>query len=211
MKRGRWWAVLLSGLLAVAAWASASPEEVVKNTTDQVFSRIRADETALKQDTTKLYNLVNELIIPHFDFQRASQLVLGKNWRGASDDQRQRFAEAFKELMVRTYANALFQYVDQQITYKSVQPEQDGKIMTVRTEIVQSGAEPVQVNYRLHEVNGEWKVYDVIVGGISLLVTYRDSFSSEINQTGIDALITHLLSHNQELAAKSTPHPAAAQ
>ncbi|HTT09120.1 MAG TPA: ABC transporter substrate-binding protein [Gammaproteobacteria bacterium] len=211
MKRGQWWAALLGGLVAVAVGASVGPEEVVKGTTDQVFSRIKADEPSLKQDVTRLYNLVNELIIPHFDFQRASQLVLGKNWRGASDDQRLRFAEAFKELMVRTYANALFQYVDQQITYKSVEPEQDGKIMTVRTQIEQPGAEPVAVNYRMHEVNGEWKVYDVIVGGISLLVTYRDSFSSEISQSGIDALIAHLQSHNQELAAKNTPHPAAAQ
>lgn len=208
MKRGQWWAALLSGVIAVAAWASAGPEEVVKSTTDLVFSRIKADETALKQDTSKLYNLVNELIVPHLDFQRASQLVLGKNWRGASDDQRQRFAEAFKELMVRTYANALFQYVDQQISYKGPQADAGGKIVTVRTEIVKPGAEPVAVNYRMHEVNGEWKVYDVVVGGISLLVTYRDSFSSEISQSGLDELITHLLSHNQELAAKNTPHPA---
>ena len=208
MKRGRWWVALLSGLMAVAVGASVSPEEVVKSTTDLVFNRIRADQASLKEDTTKLYGLVNELIIPHFDFQRASQLVLGKNWRGASDDQRQRFAEAFKELMVRTYANALLQYVDNEITYKAVQPELDGKIMTVRTQVERPGAEPVAVNYRLHEVNGEWKVYDVIVGGISLLVTYRDSFASEISQSGIESLIAHLLSHNQELAVKNTPHPA---
>ncbi len=155
MKRGQWWAAVLSGLMAVAVGASVGPEEVVKNTTDLVFQRIKTDETSLKEDTSKLYQLVNELIIPHFDFQRASQLVLGKNWRGASDDQRQRFAEAFKELMVRTYANALLQYVDNKITYKAVQADQDGKIITVRTEVEQPGAEPVAVNYRMHEVNGE--------------------------------------------------------
>jgi len=194
---------LLGCLFAVQVMAAASPDEVVKTTTDQVLTRVRAEEAALKQDTSKLYALVNELIIPHFDFERASQLVLGKYWRTADEAQRNRFQTAFKELMVRTYANALFQYVDQHIEYKPSLKDAGGQRAVVRTEIIKQGETPIPVNYRMVLKNGEWKVYDVFVDGISLVVTYRDSFASEIRQAGLDSLITHMQNHNQKLTAKA--------
>jgi phospholipid transport system substrate-binding protein len=195
---------LLGSLFALQVMAAASPEDVVKSTTDQVLARVKNDEAALKADTSKLYALVNEVIIPHFDFERASQLVLGRYWRTADDAQRTRFENAFKELMVRTYANALFQYVDQKINYKPSLTDADGQRAVVRTEIIKPGETPIPVNYRMHLMkNGEWKVYDVFVDGISLIVTYRDSFASEIRQSGLDSLITHMRNHNQKLTAKS--------
>ena len=194
---------LLGCLFAVQVMAAASPDEVVKSTTDQVLTRVRDQEAVLKQDTSKLYALVNELIIPHFDFERASQLVLGKYWRTADEAQRNRFQTAFKELMVRTYANALFQYVDQHIEYKPSLTDAGGQRAVVRTEIIKQGETPIPVNYRMALKNGEWKVYDVFVDGISLVVTYRDSFASEIRQTGLDSLITHMQNHNQKLTAKA--------
>lgn len=192
-------------LLAVAAGmtfltgasASTSPEEVVKITTERVLERVRAEHDALKADTGRLYGLVNELIIPHFDFEAASRLVLGRHWRTASDEQRARFTEAFKQLLVRTYANALFQYADETIVFKPSQT--DGEHVVVKTEVTQQGAHPIPVNYRMHQKNGEWKAYDVFVDGISLVVTYRGDFGSRVNQSGIDGLISDLEAKNKGL------------
>jgi phospholipid transport system substrate-binding protein len=192
------WLLLAVGLSFTGlAWAGASPEEVIQHTTDEVLGRVRAEEAALKADTRKLYGLVNELIIPHFDFETASRLVLGKHWRAADDTQRARFVDAFKELLVRTYANALFQYVDETIVYKSTQS--DGPTVVVRTEVTQQGAHPIPVNYRMHQKNGEWKAFDVFVDGISLVVTYRGDFGSRVSQAGLDGLISDLEAKNKGL------------
>ncbi|MCC6714067.1 MAG: ABC transporter substrate-binding protein, partial [Gammaproteobacteria bacterium] len=158
---------------------------------------VRAEHDALKADTGRLYGLVNELIIPHFDFEAASRLVLGRHWRTASDEQRARFTEAFKQLLVRTYANALFQYADETIVFKPSQT--DGEHVVVKTEVTQQGAHPIPVNYRMHQKNGEWKAYDVFVDGISLVVTYRGDFGSRVNQSGIDGLISDLEAKNKGL------------
>lgn len=177
--------------------AVPTPEDVIRDTTDAVLARVRAERAALAADTRKLYGLVDEVIIPHFDFEGSSRLVLGRHWRTADDASRARFTDAFKELMVRTYANALLQYVDETVIFKSSQP--DGKSVVVRTEIVKPGAQPIPVNYRMHMKNGEWKCYDVFVDGISLVVTYRESFASQISRSGLPDLISQLESKNQGL------------
>lgn len=183
--------------MAAGAVAASTPEEVVKQTTEQVRARVRSDLDALKADSSKLYGLVNEVIIPHFDFEASSRLVLGKYWRTATDAQRARFVEAFKQLLVRTYANSLLQYVDENIEYKSSQTE--GNLVVVKTEVTQGGTNPVPVNYRMHQVNGEWKAIDVWVDGISLVVTYRGDFGSRASSAGLDTLITDLEAKNKGL------------
>jgi phospholipid transport system substrate-binding protein len=185
-------------MFLTGASASTSPEEVIKDTTERVLARVRAEHDALKADTGKLYGLVNELIIPHFDFEAAARLVLGKHWRTATDEQRARFTEAFKQLLVRTYANALFQYVDETIVFKPTQT--DGEHVVVKTEVTQQGAHPIPVNYRMHQKNGEWKAFDVFVDGISLVVTYRGDFGSRVSQSGIDGLINDLEAKNKGLS-----------
>jgi phospholipid transport system substrate-binding protein len=184
------WLGLAVSLFASVSVAANTPEEVIKHTTDEVLTRVRAEEAMLKADTGKLYGLVNEMIIPHFDFDAASRLVLGKHWRGATDAQRARFVDAFKKLLVRTYANALFQYVDETITFK--QTVSDGNQVWVKTEVSQGNAQPIPVNYRMHQNNGEWKAIDVYVDGISLVVTYRGDFGSRVSQSGLDGLIADL-------------------
>jgi phospholipid transport system substrate-binding protein len=155
-----------------------------------LFASVSVAANTPEADTGKLYGLVNEMIIPHFDFDAASRLVLGKHWRGATDTQRARFVDAFKKLLVRTYANALFQYVDETITFK--QTVSDGNQVWVKTEVSQGNAQPIPVNYRMHQNNGEWKAIDVYVDGISLVVTYRGDFGSRVSQSGLDGLISDL-------------------
>jgi phospholipid transport system substrate-binding protein len=191
------WLCLTAGLLAAGAVAANTPEEVVKETTEQVRARVRADLETLRADSSKLYGLVNEVIIPHFDFVASSRLVLGKYWRTATDAQRARFVEAFKQLLVRTYANSLLQYVDEDIEYKPSQTE--GELVVVKTEVSQHDGTPVPVYYRMHQVNGEWKAVDVWVDGISLVVTYRGDFGSRAGSAGLDTLIADLEAKNRGL------------
>ena len=144
----------------------------------------------------KLYSLINELVIPHFDFVSMSKWVLGRNWREATEGQQQKFVSEFRTLLVRTYAKALLEYSNETIQYLPVENNPDSNIVVVKTEIHQPGSKPVPINYSMHISGGEWKVVDVVVDGISLIATYRGSFASEIRKSGMDALIAKLTERN---------------
>ncbi len=185
-------AVLLAVQAAAAAAAIETPEQVIKATADAVIQRVSSERDALRADPVRLHSVVNEMIVPHFDFRRMAQWVLGKHWRTASAEARGQFVEEFKNLLVRTYATALLEYANQTIEY--FPPQESGQSVTLRTELAQPGTLPVPVVYRMHQKDGSWKVFDVSVDGVSLLTTYRASFSSEIRKSGIDALIADLAS-----------------
>jgi phospholipid transport system substrate-binding protein len=184
-------------LLAAVAAATPSPEEVVRSTTDDVIERVKVEREALRADPNRLRELVDETIVPHFDFPRMSQWVLGKYWNEAAQDAQAKFIEEFKRLLVRTYATALLEYSDQIITYYPAEASASGKMVTVKTEVGQSGATPIPIVYRMHVKDGNWKVFDVAVDGVSLVSTYRASFASEIRKGGLDTLIDTLTARNE--------------
>ena len=171
-------------------------EEIVKDTADKVIARLTAERAELEVRPEKLYSLINEIIIPHFDFVSMSKWVLGKNWKSATEAQQTRFVEQFRTLLVRTYAKALLEFSDQEINYLPVINNPDSNIVVVKTEVQQPGAKSVPINYSLHISGGSWKVVDVSVDGISLVATYRGSFASEIRKGGFDALIAKLAERN---------------
>lgn len=173
-----------------------SAEEIVKETADSVIARLTAERTELEAHPEKLYSLINELVIPHFDFVSMSKWVLGRNWREATEGQQQKFVSEFRTLLVRTYAKALLEYSNETIQYLPVENNPDSNIVVVKTEIHQPGSKPVTINYSMHISGGEWKVVDVVVDGISLIATYRGSFASEIRKSGMDALIAKLTERN---------------
>jgi len=196
--------VLMMPLLLVIGIAQAntqSAEDIVKATADQVISRIADNRDALDAHPEQIYGLINELVIPHFDFTSMSKWVLGKNWRQASDIQREKFINEFRTLLVRTYARALLEYSDQQINYLPVESNPNSNLVVVKTEVQSSGSNSVPINYRMHVSDGDWKVVDIAVDGISLVATYRGSFSSEIRKNGIDSLITKLTERNDNLVS----------
>jgi ABC-type transport system involved in resistance to organic solvents, auxiliary component len=168
-------------------------EEVVKTTADQVIERLKADREELKIRPEGIYSLVDELIIPHFDFTSMSKWVLGQNWRKASLDQKENFTTQFRTLLVRTYAKALLEYSDNEITYFPVQSNPDSNLVVVKTEVARTGANKIPINYSMHIKDGEWKVVDVAINGISLVSTYRGSFATEIRTNGLDSLINQLI------------------
>lgn len=173
-----------------------SAEEVVKVTADSVIARLESERSELEAHPEKLYSLINELVIPHFDFVSMSKWVLGRNWRDASEAQQEQFVSEFRTLLVRTYAKALLEYSNETINYLPVENNPDSNIVVVKTEIHQPGTKPVAINYSMHVSSGEWKVVDVTVDGISLVATYRGSFASEIRKSGMDALIAKLTERN---------------
>lgn len=190
---------------ANAVVAAQSPNEVVKQTADGVINRIEQDRTLLEQNPERVYELVNELVIPNFDFISMSKWVLGKkNWKSASETQRSEFIEQFKTLLVRTYARALLEYSGQKIKYFPVQQNPKSNLVVVKTELTSSGARPFPVSYRMHQKNETWKVVDVAVDGVSLVSTYRGSFATQIKKNGFDSLIEDLIAKNEKLASDLT-------
>jgi len=172
-------------------------EEVVMSTADAVLARLTTEREALDADPGKIYDLVNEIVIPHFDFLSMSKWVLGKkNWRGASEAQRKQFVSEFRTLLVRTYAKALLEYSDESIEYLPVEENPESSLVVVKTRINQRGSVTVPIDYRMHISGGEWKVVDLVVDGVSLISTYRGSFASQIKKSGLDALISKLSQRN---------------
>lgn len=174
------------------------PQELVESTASLVLGKLKEQRELLQKEPTRIYGLVNEYIVPHFDFERMSSWVLGKYWRRATPEQKARFTEEFKTLLVRTYASSLLEYVDQDITYLPLRGNPASGEVTVRSEIQQPGGFPIPVTYDLYKPDGAWKVYDVAIDNVSLVANYRTSFARKIRQDGLDALISQLAERNRQ-------------
>lgn len=172
---------------------------LVMETTERVLERLRQEQEALQADGDRIYPLVEELILPHFDFRRMSAWVLGKHWRSASAEQRERFTREFQTLLVRTYAGALLEYNEQEIVYLPFRAAADDRRVRVKTEIMQPGGVNIPLYYSLYRNDkGEWKVYDINIDGISLVTNYRSSFASQISREGIENLLNDLVQMNRQ-------------
>ena len=179
-------------------WASMPAAELVRETSERMLTALKNEHDALKANPAKLYALTEEIILPHFDFERISSWVLGKYWREATPEQKSRFTQEFRNLLVRTYATAMLEYSGQEIKYLPFKADTGANTVTVRTAVVQPGGPAIQINYSLFVKEGEWKVYDVVVENTSLVANYRSSFANEIRQSGLDVLIEKLASRTQQ-------------
>jgi len=140
--------------------------------------------------------LIEAKIAPHFDMDRMTALAAGRAYRQATPEQRKRLSDEFKSLLIRTYANALNQYRDQTISYEPLRAEPNANEVTVRTQVNRPGQTPVSIDYSMEKTPSGWKAYDVIVGGVSLVTNYRDEFTQQVRQGGIDGLIKALVAKN---------------
>jgi phospholipid transport system substrate-binding protein len=146
--------------------------------------------------------LVEEKILPHFDFTRMTALAMGLNWRKATAEQKAQLTDQFRTLLVRTYSTALTKYRDQTIEYRPLRAQPGDTDVTVRSLIMQPGAEAITIDYSMEKTSASWKVYDVTVAGISLVTTYRDAFTQEVRKAGVDGLIKRLADKNRQLETK---------
>ena len=183
--------------ISSASIAADGPLELVHKKADDVLAVLKADDS-IQQDKEKIYKLAEEKILPNFDLDRISMLVLGKTWRKINGDQQQQFKSEFKTMLLRTYAVALGKYKDQEIDFKPMRMEPTDKQATVKTQIIQDGAQPISVDYTLAKKDDEWKVFDIVIEGVSLVTNYRSQFASEIKNNGIDSLITKLAEKNSK-------------
>ncbi|HTT08020.1 MAG TPA: ABC transporter substrate-binding protein [Gammaproteobacteria bacterium] len=195
------WVIQLFAVVAVCPVAvqaaSLTPENVVVSTTDQVLQVLRGADAG--ENPQSAYDTIDHLIVPHIDFQQMSQKLLGEHWSSATAEQKENFVTEFRKLLVKTYATTLQQYAKEKIAYLSEQVKQYANVATVRSQVIKDAGSPVSIDYRLHQQNGEWKVFDVAVDGVSLVANYRVMFDQEISTLGIDGLISTLSAHNQLL------------
>ena len=192
--------LLLALLLAVSVRvmaADVSPQELVRDTSSRMLLAMHREQNLIEQDASHLFQLVEEIVLPYFDFQRMSQWVLGKNWRNASAQQRERFVEQFRMLLVRTYGTALLEYADEEIVYLPYTGENKASSVMVRTEIDQPGVGVIPITYSLYRSSTGWKVYDISISGVSLVTNYRSTYGSIIRKDGIDHLIQQLSERNR--------------
>lgn len=178
-----------------------TPDALVRKVTDDVLTIVRQDKDIQSGNTKKAIELVEAKVLPNFNFQRMTALAVGRDWNKASADQKKQLSEEFKTLLVRTYSNALTSYKDQTVRYKPTKMQSGDTEVLVRTEIVQSGNKPIQLDYSLEKQADGWKVYDVVVAGVSLVTNYRETFAQEVRANGIDGLLQMLTNKNKQLEA----------
>ncbi|SDY59881.1 phospholipid-binding protein MlaC [Nitrosomonas sp. Nm58] len=177
-----------------------APDQLVKSTVDEVITILKQDDGIKKGNKDRVLDLIETKILPHFNFTRMTRLAMGKNWSKAEPQQQKVLVSEFQTLLVRTYSNALTNYRDEVIEVAPLTPQSDAKSTTVKTRVIQGrGREPVPIEYSMEKTDKGWKVYDVIVAGVSLVTNYRSSFNSEIRKTGVDGLIATLSKKNKSL------------
>lgn len=205
------WLARAAVLVLMALPAAAEPvppRELIQDAGDRLIEVLREKRDAVRSDPQVALAVAREHVLPLLDFERAAKWVLGLHWRDASASQRERFTAAFRDFLVRTYVTAMSVYVDEiiahgdSVTYLPVHVGADDEQAVVRAIIHLNNGINAEVGYRLHRRDGPWKIYDVTLEGVSMLTTYRISFASEIERTGLDALIERL---RRRAASDGTP------
>jgi phospholipid transport system substrate-binding protein len=197
---------LLWGVNAPAAPATDTPPDVLaRSTTQEVLAILKQDKALQDGDLNKVYQLVEAKILPNFDFNRMTQLALGRHWPSATAKQKQSLVTQFRNLLVRTYSSSLTQFSDQTVEFKPLTLKPDDTDVTVRSEIRQPGGQPIPINYSFYKTAFGWKVYDVTIDGVSLVTNYRASFANTIRQQGIDGLIKALADQSARGGAQPAP------
>jgi phospholipid transport system substrate-binding protein len=188
---------------ASAALAQEAPDAMVKRVAGEVLQIINTDPKVQAGDQQRIREVVETKLLPNFDFERITALAMGRNWRQATPEQQKQLVDQFRQLLVRTYSGALTQYRNQTMDYKPMRGDPAATEVTVRTEVVRQGGQaPVPIDYSMAKGPSGWKVYDVIVGGVSLVTNYRDEFNEQIKNGGVDNLIKTLTAKNQGTPAK---------
>jgi phospholipid transport system substrate-binding protein len=184
-----------------------APDAQVKKITDEVIGVIKQDKDIQGGNQKKINDLVDAKVLPYFNFSHMTALAVGRNWPKASAEQQKMLTSEFRTLLVRTYSSALSTYKNQVIEFKPLRAAAADTDVTVRTQVKQPGAEPINIDYSMEKIPSGWKVYDVAVGGVSLVTNYRETFNAEIRDGGVDSLIKSLASKNRSLETQTGSKP----
>ena len=191
--------ILLLGAPAALA-QEANPEQLVQKITNEVLAAVKSDKQLAAGDRQKALKLAEEKVLPYIDFEEATRLAVGRSWTKATPEQKKSLVTEFRNMLVRTYSNALGEYEGQTLkilpSRKSDAPDE----ATVRTQYLRQGAPPLPIDFQMLKKDGGWKVYDIAVEGVSLVLTYRSEFDQVVKQGGIDELIKRLAQKNEPAA-----------
>jgi phospholipid transport system substrate-binding protein len=193
-------AALLLG--AGLARAQEAPDVLVKNVTLEVVELISKDKEIKSGNRAKLIQVIDAKVLPHFNFAAMTALALGQSWNKATPEQKKRLTEEFRTLLVRTYASALAAYSEQKLDFRPLRAKPADTDVTVQVRVLQPGAQPVPIDYAMEKTASGWKVYDVMVGGVSLVANYRTEFGNVVRGSGIDGLIKDLAAKNRSLQSQ---------
>jgi phospholipid transport system substrate-binding protein len=187
---------VIAGGLAVAghtvAEAQPGPSELVESVARSMLEGLDADRDAYRKDPSKVGSLVEQHLLPHFDIEYSARLVLGRHWRDATPEQRQRFADAFYRALVNNYGAALADFTSDRLKVFPSNPEPGADRATVRTEVTRDNGDKVPVSYSLRMTESGWKAWDIVIEGISYVKSFREDYGAAIDQQGLDAVIERL-------------------
>lgn len=190
----------LAALLPAHASAEGpAADELIRNLSGEVLHILATTESLRAGNTTEVVGLVEQVVLPHFNFRRMTMLAVGRDWRAASPEQQAQLTDAFYKLLVRTYSNALTNYRNQTVRVLPLRANSTSTNATVQTEILQPGGQPVRVDYVLENRGDGWKIFDIVVAGVSLVSNYRGTFAQKIGSGGIDSLIDSLKAKEREV------------
>jgi phospholipid transport system substrate-binding protein len=197
---------LIGGFVALGQAQELAPDVLVKNVTTEVVELITKDKEIRSGSRAKLIEVIEQRVLPHFNFSAMTALAMGQSWNKATPEQKRRLIQEFRTLLVRTYASALAAYSEQRFDFRPLRARPTDTDVTVNVRVLQSGAQPVPIDYSMEKTAGGWKVYDVMVGGVSLVANYRTEFNGTVREAGIEGLIKNLQAKNRTMDAA----PAAA-
>jgi len=176
------------------------PQQAIQQASAQLQDKLQ--DKSFTKDFAKINQYVNEVIYPHTDFDRIAALVLGKIWKTATNDERERFKHEFQTLLVRTYSRAFIEFKEWSVRFLPLEMEPGANKVIVKTQVLQPGIQPVGVDYRMILSGGDWKAYDIMIEGVSLVTNYRTTFSNEVQTKGsLNAVIESLAKRNAEALA----------
>jgi phospholipid transport system substrate-binding protein len=191
--------LVFGALLAFSAVAQEmKPDELVRKVTEDVLAAVKSDKQLAAGDKQKALKLAEEKVLPLIDFEEATRLAVGRAWRDATPEQKKKLTDEFRRMLVRTYSSAISAYEGQTMKVQPVHMKAGETDVTVHNQYIRPGGKPVQLDYQMRKTGDTWKIYDIIVEGVSLVLTYRSEFDAVVKQQGVDGLI-------KRLAEKNTP------
>ncbi len=192
--------ILLMNLFSLAQASDEvmpEPQAIVKAASDKMMQALKTHKQELEADPDRIYGLVVDILLPHFDFRKMAKLALGKNWRKATAEQRDKFVKEFRGLIIRTYSTAMLEYTNQKIDFLPFKGNLAKKKVRIKMSIIQPNGPSIPMDLAMYQnKQGEWKVYDVRIDGVSLVTNYRSTFATKIRNGGLDKLIDELASRN---------------
>jgi len=191
--------LISGGVFAQIPGQATTPDALIKMVVTDVMASIKSDPDIQKGNIPKIVDLVEKKIVPYTDMRRTTEMAMGPNWKKATPEQQNQLVLEFKNLLIRTYSGALSQLHDQTVQFKALRAAPDDKEVIVKTVVLGRG-DPVPLDYRLEKTDKGWKVYDINIMGAWLVEAYRNQFSNQISQTGIDGLVKFLQERNKQMA-----------